>query len=63
MKRDAFMDIGELREELRNYYGTAATVMGDGDPFAFLPALSEMTDVDDLSDDEVIEVSERLGII
>ncbi|MBO4919989.1 MAG: hypothetical protein J5365_07530 [Erysipelotrichaceae bacterium] len=63
MKRDPFIDIEELREELRIYYGTAAIVMGDGDLFAFPPALSEMANVDDLSDDEIIEAAERLGII
>ena len=56
-------DIEELRKQLRCYYGTAATVMGEGDPFGFLPAFSEMMDVDDLSEDEVILEAERLGII
>ncbi len=57
------LDIKELREQLRSYYGTAATVMGNGDPFGFLPAFSEMMDADSLNDEEVIKEAERLGII
>lgn len=57
------LDIEELREQLRSYYGTAATVMGNGDPFGFLPAFGEMMSVDGLSDEEVIKEAERLGII
>ncbi len=57
------IDVDELREELRNYYGTAAVVMGEGDPFGFIPPLAEMFNVDELNDDEVIAEAERLGII
>ncbi len=57
------IDIDKLRDELRSYYGTAAVVMGNGDPFGCIPPLAEMFNVDDLSDDEVIEEAERLGII
>ena len=56
-------DIDELRDELRNYYGTAAVAMGNGDPFGCIPPLTEMLNVDDLSDDEVIAEAKRLGII
>ena len=57
------IDIDELREELRSYYGTAAVVMGNGNPFGFVPPLAEMFNVDDLSDEEVLAEAERLGII
>ncbi|MCR4855485.1 MAG: hypothetical protein K5908_04885 [Erysipelotrichaceae bacterium] len=53
----------ELREELRNYYGTAAVVMGQDDPFGGIPVLSDLFDVDSLSDEEVVGEAERLGII
>ena len=56
-------DIDELREQLRCYYGTAAAVMGEGNPFGCIPAAAEMFNVEDLSDDEVIEEAERLGLI
>ena len=56
-------DIDDLRSKLKDYYGTAATVMGHGNPFGFMPALAEMINVDRLSDDEVIEEAEKLGII
>ena len=57
------IDINELRDELKDYYGTAAMVMGNGNPFECVPQLAEMFNVDDLSDDEVIAEAERLGII
>ena len=50
-----YLDSDELREKLRSYYGTAAVVMEDGSPFGFIPAVSELFSVDDLSDEEVIE--------
>ncbi len=56
-------DVDELREELRNYYGTAAVVMGQDDLFGGIPVLSDLFDVDSLSDEEVVEEAERLGII
>nr|MBQ4456423.1 hypothetical protein [Clostridia bacterium] len=56
-------DIDELRDELRSYYGTAAVVMGNGDPFGFIPPLAEMFDVESMSDDEVIAEAERIGLI
>ena len=37
----------------------SATVMGDGDPFDFLPAFSEMMDADSLSDEEVIAMGKK----
>ena len=56
-------DVDELREELRSYYGPAAVVVGQEDPFGGIPVLSDLFDVDSLSDEEVIEEAERLGII
>ena len=58
-----YMDIDELRDELKSYYGTAAVVMSEGDSFGFIPPLAEMFAVDDLSDDEIIAEAERLGLI
>lgn len=58
-----YIDVDELRDELRSYYGTAAVTMGDGFPFGFAPAVSEMFNVDDLSDDEVIEKAKELGLV
>ncbi|MBR4461035.1 MAG: hypothetical protein IKS51_00405 [Erysipelotrichaceae bacterium] len=63
MDKRKVTDIEELREKLRHYYGTAAMVMGDGDPFHFMPAFCDMMRVDDLSEEEIIEKAERLGII
>ena len=57
------IDINQLRDELRSYYGTAAVVIGNGDPFGCIPPLAETFNVDDLSDDEVIAEAEKLGII
>lgn len=50
-------------DELKDYYGTAATVMGNGNPLDFLPAFGEMINVDNLDDEEVIEKAEELGIL
>ena len=58
-----YLDVDELREELRSYYGTAAVVLGDGSPFGCIPAVSELFNVDDMSDDEVLEKAEELGLI
>ena len=63
------IDIEELRNQLRDYLGTAAFTMGEGDPFGsfppfgFVPPLAEMFEVDSMSDEEVIEEAERLGIL
>lgn len=58
-----YKDINELREELKDYYGTAATVIGNGNSLDFLPAFGEMINVDNLDDEEVIEKAEELGIL
>ena len=58
-----YLDIDELREKLRSYYGTAAVVMEDSSPFGFIPAVSELFSVDDLSDEEVIEKAKELGLV
>lgn len=63
------IDIEELRYQLRDYLGTAAVTMGEDDPlgffppFGFVPPLAEMFEVDSMSDDQVIEEAERLGIL
>ena len=56
-------DIDSLRESLKSYYGTAAAVMGNEDPFMGYAAAMEYFDVDDLNDDEVISKAHSLGII
>lgn len=56
-------NISELREALKDYYGTSAVVIGGGNPFDCIPALGEMFNVDDLSDEEVIEEARKIGII
>ena len=58
-----YYDIDKLREELKDYYGTAAVVMGNGNPFECLPAFAEMINVDSLSDEEVIQEAKKIGII
>ena len=58
-----YYDIDSLREQLKDYYGTAATVMGNGNPFNCLPAFAEMINVDSLSNEEVIEEARKIGII
>ena len=57
------MDVDELREQLKDYYGTAAIVLGDGNPFGCMGVLGEMLDIDDLSEEEVIKKASELGII
>jgi len=56
-------DIDSLRDSLKSYYGTAAVVMGNEDPFMGHAAAMECFDVDGLSDEEVISEAERLGIL
>ncbi|MCR4634502.1 MAG: hypothetical protein K5648_10290 [Erysipelotrichaceae bacterium] len=57
------IDIDELRQQLKNYYGTAAAVMGRDDFLMGLPAAAEVYNIDDLSDEEVLAEAERLGLI
>lgn len=57
------IDIDELREELKNYYGSAAVVLGNDTPFGFVPPLSELYEVDDMSNEEIVEEAKRLGIL
>ena len=56
-------DIDELRSELEDYYGTAAAVMGSGNPVNFPPALGQMLEIGDLSDEEIMERAEELGLL
>ncbi len=48
-------DIEELKEKLKDYYGTAMT---NGFPMAVF----ELSEVDELSDDEIMEKAESLGL-
>ena len=56
-------DIDELRDRLRDYYGTAAVVLTEGEPFGFIPPVAELFNVDELNDDEVFAEAVRMGII
>ena len=49
------VEISYLRAQLRDYYGTA---MVSGFPMAVM----ELSEVDSMSDDEVIEKAEELGL-
>ncbi len=57
------IDIDELRQQLKNYYGTAAVAMGQDDFLIGLPAAAEVYNIDDFSDEEVLAEAERLGLI
>ncbi len=57
------IDIDELRQQIRNYYGTAAAVMGQDDFMMGLPAAAELYETDDLSDEEILAEAKRLGLI
>ena len=57
------IDIEELREELKSYYGTAAVVSDVQGVCRFLSPLKELIDIDGMSDDEIIREAERLGIL
>lgn len=59
---DAY-EIVELRQRLKDYYGTAAVTLGNDTAFGYIPPLSELYETDDLSDEEVIEEAKRLGIL
>ena len=48
-------DFEELRETIRDYYGTA---MASGFPMAII----ELAEVDNASDDELIEIAKRIGL-
>ena len=48
-------DAGELREKLKDYYGTAMT---SGFPMAVI----ELSEIDDMSDEEILEKAESLGL-
>ena len=62
IKMDEY-DIDSIRDRLRSYYGTAAVVLGNEDPFMGYAAATECFDVDDLNDEEVISKAQSLGII
>lgn len=53
--KDKNDDVEELREKLRDYYGTAMT---SGFPMAVI----DLSEVDDLDDDEVREKARKNGI-
>lgn len=50
------VDVSYLRDRLRDYYGTAMVS-------EFPMAMAELNEVDSMSDEEVIEKAEKLGII
>ena len=47
--------VEEIRNELADYYGTA---MMNGFPMAVM----ELSDIENLSDDEIFELAEEIGI-
>lgn len=49
------IDIAELKDKLRDYYGTAMVS-------EFPMAMAELNEVDSMSDEEVIEKAEELGL-
>jgi len=49
------VDVDYLRSQLRDYYGTAMVS-------SFPMAVMELSEVDSMSDDEVIEKAEELGL-
>ncbi len=55
--------IDDLREKIKDYYGTAATVIGNGNPFGCPSAVAELIDADYLSDEEIVEKARDLGLI
>ncbi len=50
------MDIDELRSRLKDYYGTA---MASG----LENAMSELNEIDDMSDEDIIALAEENGLI
>ena len=57
-------DIEALREELKDYYGTAVYVMSQVDEEVGLPyALAELVAVDNLTDEQVISLAKENGLI
>ena len=50
------IDVEYLRGQLRDYYGTAMTS-------SFPMAVMELSEVDSMSDDELIEKEEELGLM
>lgn len=50
------MDIDVLREKIRDYYGLAIGVIDNFGPIA------DMLSVDSLSDEEILELAEKIGI-
>lgn len=48
-------DFEELRETIKDYYGTAMT---SGFPMAII----ELAEVENASDDELIEIAKRIGL-
>ena len=53
-------DVDELRDELKNYYGTAAFAVGEGNNMG---PMADLVNVDFLSDEEVIEEARNHGLI
>ena len=50
------VDVSYLRDRLRDYYGTAMVS-------EFPMAMAELNEVDSMSDEEVIEKAEELGLL
>ena len=53
-------DIDELRNQLKDYYGTAAFAFGEGNNMG---PMADLLNVDFLSDEEVIEEARNCGLI
>lgn len=53
-------DVDELRDELKNYYGTAAFAFGEGNNMG---PMADLLNVYFLSDEEVIEEARNCGLI
>lgn len=53
-------DIDELRNQLKDYYGTAAFAFGEGNNMG---PMADLLSVDSLSGEEVIEEARNCGLI
>ena len=53
-------DIDELRDQLKDYYGTAAFAFGEGNNMG---PMADLVKVDSLSGEEVIEEARSCGFI
>lgn len=57
------MKIEEIREELKDYYGTAIYVYRGGDTKEHPFGLAELVCIDDLTDEEILAVAQENGLI